>query len=67
MGGQEGLRMARKWVQQKDQIAVNEGLRRYLSPNIQARSILGTSPCENGSPLLDGKRVSVMETVPIEL
>lgn len=37
LGGQEGLKMARKWVQQRGQIPAHKELRRAESPNIQAR------------------------------
>ena len=67
MGGEEGLRMAGKWVQQRRQIPAHKGLRRAKSSNIQARRMLGAHTCENKSLLFDGIRISFKETVPIEL
>lgn len=62
LGGQEGLRMARKWVQQRTDLCKQ----RAKSPNMQVSKMLGTSSCE-GDLLFGIKRVSNREIVPTEL
>ena len=60
LGGQEGLRMVRKWVQQRTDLCKQ----RAKSPNIQVSKMLGTSsPCED--KVTFDSRVSFILMIPI--